>query len=99
MRKAIFSLDNGPMIAYHLGNNRDVADAIVKLSPERQVYELYKLETKLLLAQKTKTKTDAPDPIVPVGGITQSEKDPSKMSIGEWMEWDKQKRLDKLKIR
>lgn len=100
MRLGILHSENGPTLAYHLGRpeNRDTADRIRSLAPEAQFYELGKIEAKLLLAQSTKKVTSAPAPINPVGmtgGGT--DKDPSKMSIDEWMAWDKQKTLEKLK--
>lgn len=99
MRKTIFAMDTGPMVAYHLGSNPDIADTIKTLSPERQIYEIYKLETSLKLAQKKKTTTSAPEPITPVGDTGGMEISPDKMSIDEWMAWDKKRQLEKIKHR
>jgi len=99
MRNTLFEIDNGPMVAYHIAKNSDIADTIKDLSPERQVYEIAKLETKLLLAQKTKTTTTAPNPISPVGSTGAPEADPSKMSTEEWMAWEKGKELEKIKTK
>lgn len=99
MRTVLFASEHGPMVAYHIGKNRDIADKIKVLPPERQIYEMGKLETQLLLAQKIKPTTTAPDPISPVGITGQPEIDPSKMSTKEWMEWEKQRELEKIKAK
>lgn len=99
MRAALLKSETGPEIAYFLGKpeNWKEADRIRNLPLEMQPYELGKLETKLLVAKQTKKITDAPPPIKPVGMTGGSEKDPSKMTIEEWMAWDKQKEEDKRK--
>lgn len=100
MRLSILNSDTGPEMAYYLGlpENAEVAARIRSLSPERQIYEMGKLDTRLSLAQKVKKVPSAPPPITPVGmSGTGAEKDPGKMSIEEWMAWDKQNTLDKIK--
>jgi hypothetical protein len=58
-----------------------------------------KLEAQLLLAQKTKKVTTASEPITPVG-ITGSPKiDPSKLNIDDWMKWDREQEIEKLKAK
>jgi hypothetical protein len=102
MRYAILNSDTGPEVAYFLGlpENYDTALKIQSLSPDKQYYEMGKLETRLALAQKTKKVPSAPAPISPVGmSGTGSEIDPSKMSIEDWMEWDKKKTLERIKQR
>ncbi len=100
MRLALLNSENGPAVAYHLGRpeNRDEADRIRRLPIEMQPYELGKLETKLLLIKQTKKVSGAPPPIKPVGMAGGSpEVDTSKMTTAEWMEWDKQRTMEKLK--
>jgi len=99
MRLALLNSENGPAVAYHLGRpeNRDEADRIRSLPLEMQPYELGKLETKLLLTKQTRKVTEAPPPIKPVGMTGAVETDPSKMTTAEWMAWDKQKTMEKLK--
>lgn len=102
MRVTLMNSENGPEVAYHLGlpQNRAEADRIRNLPMELQPYELGKLETKLLIAKQTKKVPSAPPPIKPVGMSGQGgAKDPSKMTIDEWMAWDRQKQLDKLKAK
>ncbi len=101
MRNTLLRAENGPLLAYHLGSpeNRDTVERIKTLPPELQIYEIGKLETKLLLAHQTKKSTSAPAPITPVGISGNSEEDPGKMTTEEWMKWDKQRTLDKLKAK
>jgi hypothetical protein len=102
MRYAILNSDTGPELAYFLGSpeNYDTALKIQSLSPDKQYYEMGKLETRLALAQKTKKVPSAPPPISPVGmSGTGGEVDPSKMTIEEWMKWDKEQALAKLSKR
>lgn len=99
MRSALFASENGPMVAYHLGTNREIADKIKVLPPEMQIYEMGKLETQLLLAQQTKTTTSAPDPIKPVGSTAVSEVDDSKLTTKQWMEREKERDLAKLTVK
>ena len=100
MRRAILNSENGPLLAYHLGKpeNWDQAEKIRSLPVELQPYEIGKLESNILLAKQTKKVTSAPAPIKPVGmSGGGSEVDPSKMTTAEWMEWDKQQTLAKIK--
>ncbi|MDO9527915.1 MAG: hypothetical protein Q7J27_02015 [Syntrophales bacterium] len=100
MREVVLSADTGPELAYYLGSNREVAQRIAQLPPAMQPYEIGKLETQIKLAQKTKTITGAPAPIVPTGSITGGgEKDPSKMTTAEWMNYEKNREMDKLKTK
>lgn len=100
MRKSLFTMDGGAMVAYHLGlpANRTLADEIKVLPPEQQVYKLSKLEDHLLLVQKAKTKTSSVNPLNPVGSnAAASNKNPEDMPVAEWMEWNKQQEIAKLK--
>lgn len=102
MRATLLNSENGPDVAYHLGlpQNRADADRIRALPPELQPYELGRLETKLMLAKQTKKVPSAPAPIKPVGmSGTGAEKDPGKMSIDEWMAWDRKRTMEKLKAK
>ena len=87
-------------MAYHLGKpeNHETAQRIGGMPTEMQIYELGKLEQNLMLAKKIKPKvTKAPAPIKPVGISGGSQTDPSKMTTAQWMEWNKQNELNKLK--
>ena len=100
MRLALLNSDNGPMVAYFLGRpeNIDTAEKIKRLPVERQLYELGKLETSLLVAQKTKKVSGAPPPINPVGGAGGTGAvDESKLSDDEWYKLEQQRNKEKLK--
>lgn len=100
MRAAILQSENGPQVAYYLGQsvNFSEAERIRSLPVESQLLELGRLEMKLEIARKTKKVTSAPAPIKPVGmGGAGGEVDPSKMTVQEWMAWDKQRSLDRIK--
>lgn len=98
MRSALLGSENGPEIAYFLGRpeNSTTASKIRALPVEMQIYELGKLEAKLLVAKQTRKIPQAPTPISPVGMGTGAESDPSKMSTAEWMEWDKKRTIERL---
>jgi hypothetical protein len=99
MRKALLKSENGPVVAYHLGRpeNRDLAERILALPVESQLYEIGKLESKLLLAQSTKKVTSAPPPIKPVGmGGGGEEQEPTGDA---WYERERQRELERIKNR
>jgi hypothetical protein len=74
--------DRGPEVAYHLANNKDVADRIGRLSPLGQVKELVKLEASL--PKPNAPATNAPPPPRNVGSRGGPDtKDPAKMTIDE----------------
>lgn len=101
MRNTLLRSENGPEIAYYLGlpQNKAEADRIRNMPLEMQPYELGRLETKFLLAKQTKKVPGAPAPIKPVGMTGAPEKDPSKMTTAEWMKWDREKTIEKLKAK
>jgi len=86
-------------VSYYLGRpeNRAITDRIRSLSPQEQVYELGKLEAQLIIAQKTKKTTTAPEPIKPVGITGKMDVDESKLSDDEWFALEEKRRLEKLK--
>ena len=99
MRMAVFTIDNGAMVAYALGKDPAEADRIKALSPEKQVYEVGKLERKLLQAQKGKKKSNTPDPLDPITGLKKGKVDPDKMGIKDWMAYDNARRMAKIKAK
>ena len=96
MRQVLLDLDNGAILAYHLGlpKNKKTAEKISTLPVHLQVYELAKLETQLLLAEKSNKTPGAPPPINPLNSGTGSElnKDTSKMSDAEFYAYDEAKK-------
>lgn len=102
MQAAILHSEHGPTVAYHLGTHQDVAERIRNLPERLQAYEIGKLETQLLLAKSTKKVPSAPPPIAPVGmgaGTGGGGSDAPPKDIKEWMEWDKQRTIARLKQR
>lgn len=102
MRSVLLQSDNGPEVAYFLGKpeNSEQAKKIRNLPAERQAYEIGKLESNLLLAKKTRKVPSAPPPITPVGMSGGGKgKDPADMTTTEWMQWDKERTLEKLKAK
>lgn len=75
--------DDGPAIAYYLGQNPDEAERISKLSPVRQASELGRIAARLNAPQPVKTK---PDPITPLntGSGAAIRKGPNEESMDEY---------------
>jgi len=98
MRSVLLKSDNGPDVAYYLGRpeNREVAEKILALTPERQIYEIGRLETKIVLARKQKKPTGAPPPLKPVGytGVTVDE---ANLSDDDWYKREQQREHEKAK--
>jgi hypothetical protein len=70
---AIQQAENGPQLAYYLGQNLDVADSVARMSPVVAAMELGKISAQLSAGKQTKKPvTKAPNPVTPVkpGGAT-----------------------------
>lgn len=81
MTQAILEAEDGPAIAYHLGQNPEVAERIAGLSPAQQVTELGRISVKLA----TPPPKPKPEPIRPLNTRnTAGPKDPSEMSMDEY---------------
>lgn len=72
MAEIIQSSENGPAVAYHLGNNPAEAHRIAQLPASMQAFELGKIEVSLAAPPKPtatpKQTTQAPAPLSPVSG-------------------------------
>lgn len=79
--------DVGPELVYHLGKNPQEADRIAALPPKRLAVEIGRLEAKLTAPKPI--VTPPPDPVTPIGsgGSASMQKDPSKMSMSEYVAW------------
>lgn len=97
MVDTIAKSDDGALLAYYLGRNHEVADKIANLPPQTQIYELGKLETKLIYAQKTQKPTGAPAPISPVGATGGGKIDESKLSDEDWFKLEQKREYEKIK--
>lgn len=87
----------GAEIAYFLGTNPQEALKLSQLSPVAVAREIVKMETRFTM--QPKTVSAAPAPITPITGSAPSTKEPSKMTTVEWMAWDRQQRVERLKVR
>jgi hypothetical protein len=84
MSLAIMEADDGPALAYHLGQNPDEAARIARLSPAQAVVELGRISARLTAKPAAQTRT-RPNPITPVGNRTAPNgKDPDSMSTEEY---------------
>jgi len=89
---------HGAEIGYYLGLHPDEAATLNRSTSVAKARAIIALEQKIG-TQQTKTVSTAPAPITPVTGSAESVKDPSKMTTPEWMAWDKQQRLERLKTK
>jgi hypothetical protein len=89
---------HGAEIGYYLGLHPAEAATLNTLTPVAKARAIIALEQKMW-TQQTKTVSTAPAPITPVAGSAVSVKDPSKMTTDEWMTWDRQQRLERLKAK
>ena len=97
MKAVIYTIPGGADVAYHLGANPKEADRIRVMPPAKQAYEISKLETRLLLVRKVKTKSGALKPLAPVGNAGYSStKKPEDMPMKEYMEYEKKRAIAKL---
>lgn len=78
----------GPQMAYHLYQNPDLSEKIARMSISEQTQALVNLQGEVVKSSTSRTQTNAPPPITPVGGsggVVQ--KDSDKMSEREWLDW------------
>lgn len=66
MQRAIVESDLGPQIAYELAKNPGESERISKLSPERQLVELGKLEARLAQPKSPEPEEEKEDPPAPI---------------------------------
>ena len=102
MQQAIFESDTGAEVAYYLGTHEDEAKRISNLAPSQVMREIIKIENKLATPAPIPPKrvSMAPAPITPLGGGGASTTvDPSRMTTAEWMEWDRNQTLERLKAK
>lgn len=84
-REAI--VEFGPQMLHYLATHEDVAERIADLSPARQVTELGKLEE--TFQKPTQKASSAPAPARPVSGKSSAGRDPTKMSMSEYLAYRK----------
>jgi len=82
MSQVILHADNGPELAYHLGQHPDEAKRIASLDPPRQALEIGKLAASLV---EKPAVSKAPPPIRTVGSrAVAARKSPQEMSMEEY---------------
>ena len=88
MASIIEGMDNGPQIAYYLGNNTDVAYKLASMHTSELVPELMRL-SKLAAPKGSKKISNANSPISPVNSLTSdiTEKNPDDLSYEDWKKW------------
>ncbi len=101
MGACIAEADNGPDIAYYLGQNVEEARRISKLDPFKQAQAIAKLEVKVAAAPPVKKLTSAPAPLKPVAarGTNTADMDTThpdslkKLGTSRWIELDRQRQI------
>jgi len=73
----LMSRENGPELAYFLGNHSDIADEIITMNPVAAGIKIGEISRKLAEPKQIKP-SDAPDPIDPLkgSGVTAKERGP-----------------------
>jgi hypothetical protein len=81
----LMEAEDGPQLAYWLGQNREEAARIAKLSPVKAVAELGRIAERLANPTPKAQPKPKPEPIKPVGGRSSATpKDPSEESMEEY---------------
>lgn len=90
--RLIVDSEKGPQLVYHLAKNPAVAAHIARMSPDSQAMALGRLEVQLSApAPKAATTTRAPPPPTQTpSGSSNGTTDPSKMSMKEFVERERQ---------
>lgn len=102
--RAVALSEHGPAIIYHLGKNPDVAARIARMPADQQLVQIGKLEAQLTppplapasakpAPPRQKSVTSAPPPPTPVPAGSAVSKDPSTMSMDEWVANDRARKI------
>lgn len=86
MLEVVADEERGPDVLYHLGKNPALAAQIAAMPVARQARELGKLAERI--SSPRNAPKPPPTPVTPVSGIKSGGvKDPSKMSMAEYIKW------------
>lgn len=80
--------ENPELVLYHLANNPAVAARINRLGAKEVIREISRIDSTVSLPQPRK-QTQAPAPLATLKGGASPAKDPSKMSMDEYVAWRK----------
>jgi len=97
LRDELLESELGPEIGYYLAKNPKETQRIVALSQRQITREIAVLEQRFQTANRT--RSSAPDAIVPIEGTEVFQKDPSKMSDAEWYAWEKKRNREKIEAK
>jgi hypothetical protein len=86
MAEFISDSDAGPDLAYFLGKHPTKAAEIAQMSPIKAARELTRIEAEMAAKPKPRS-SNAPAPIVPIGGASGGSKSPAEMSDSEYAKW------------
>lgn len=90
--------ENPAKVLFHLAKNPDEAERIAALGQVGQAREILKLEQKLASAPPPKKPSNAPEPIIPVGGkATVTDDMPDPKDTKAWVAWRNKQELAKRK--
>lgn len=78
--------EQGPALVYQLASNPQLAAELNAMSPRDAARAIGRLEAKVSLPNPKK-QTSAPKPIVPPSGGATPPKDPSNMTMDEYVKW------------
>ncbi len=84
MLNMVRGVDNGPAIAYHLGQNPAEAQRISRLSPVETVLEIGRLSERLSKPATRRISSAPPPPTTLTGGQAPASKSPQDMSMEEY---------------
>lgn len=91
MAEAVFESEIGPQLLHYLDTHRDEAAQIVQMSPARAIAALGRIEERLAVPRQTtapkKPVTQAPPPPPSAKPKAKVSKDPSDMSMTEYVAW------------
>lgn len=99
-QELLWQSPQGAEIAYYLGTHPQEAATLNAMAPMAAARRIVALEAQVQQATTpAKTVSAAPAPIQPVSGTPAAVKDPEKMTTDEWMAWEKQQRMERLRSR
>jgi hypothetical protein len=95
--------ENGPAIAYHLGQNPDLATRIARMDSAQQLMAIGRIEAQLLAepvkapaakaVPQKRTVTQAPPPPKPVSSNSVVDRPSELMSMDEWVAADRARKI------